>query len=1821
MAGFRDKLKKEGKLNNLENTITKHYGIKNSTPIGPKQNESKAMWNEIQQRANNSIEKSDSNNLFKNFFQKSKAFEDGYDMFDVSKTVANTAFDAVLNVAKGIEGIGTGLSNAGAGVVAQVADWIDTDKSDEFADRLRRAIAANDQSIIEDYYEENGLKLGKNSVLGDTSEAVLQGVGQSVATAATGLPTMFASSLGNNLQQGYSDENYKNWEVWLDSVGGAAVDTATESLFDTLGIGGSKFSKNMKSKFISQFKSGMGKGLAKAGISAFGEGSEEVLSYIGNWILDNGIGTLEKVLGEGDGEKWKTDLSLQEMFENFTVGALSSLLTESASMNLLLSEQTKDTYSKLENLKGEELTDKEKREVKKQVRKSYGDYIQAQYENEAKQAEKQGSTIENKRLLEQEQQTTLPEGKTPENTTSQEIEKNEENQEQVEQNVEKSEPENENLNEYVEIVDGKAYNKDTSYYKNSKKYVDAENKIKEIENEIEKIKNVEKKTPTKNKREISDDEVAKFVVDELGLEDDFNSIQEAEKQMYRDMYSETLDEVDEILDDDNIDYKKIEKLEKELDKHRTTIRKIQKQEFKKQFENKDVSLGKETSKQEFEGFETKTTIPHYDEMLLDNEDAKSKGYSYVKVVEMTPLEYLNACSKYAWETPVQDGIDFAEQDKISRYAEDMKKGDKFPMPVLDLKDHTQEGRHRALTAQKNGIKTIPVLIVSDSDVKGVKNEQERVYDGNNKNVEEKIQPTTIENSTGNTQTKELYRLLLQNKEGNSGSGGTNLLNNAESFNTKNSQNEGSILLPENNTLPQIDEDIEAFKEETANLDKEQKQRGYPETVIKSDYVSKEAKKSAKKVLKNDTYTPVGNNESIEKATKKINNSGLDAVYTSFVTKFDNNERMTLDDIVEAEILIQQYSYNGETDKAEDLIRKVAVVGTELGQMIQAMSIIKKSTPLSQLQVAEKIIERLNIEYDADIQLSEETLKKIKEADMDDIQDIMTEAYAEIGEQLPLTFSEKLHNFRYLAMLGNPKTHIKNKSGNIAMHILNNIKNEVSGTIQDIYSKFNDDYTQTNTIKRANSDQKTFAKEDAELMKDSIDSVGNKYSESPNSIVTQNKRYFDNKILNALAKFNSERLDKADKKALRWAYKDAMQDYMAANDLTSDMLKEDERELRKARDFAINQALEATFHQYNFLASKLNDIERNGGLVGGAVSAILPFKKTPLNILKTGMEYSPAGLLNAGVNFVTKNQKAIERLNRELNTGKITEQEFNEKKSSIINKNIDEFSKGLTGSALALIGYAMANAKFLKAGNDDEEEEFEETLGKQKYSLTIPDFTISLGKQKYPITIGDYNISLDWLSPSAMPLFMGAEVYDALQKDEDISKISALTGGVLSAFNPAFETTMLSNVTSALTSYSSDAEGKWENIIANILTNYITSYISSGVTNLYKTLNPDTTIRSTTSTKTNTTDRAIDTTWNNIKSRLPVTETYELLKAGADAVGLELPESEDTMFSQLPAKVDSYGQAQTREDNILLRMVSNFINPATVNEISDVDAEITQEIERLNRETETNVLPKLSDKSFTINSEDYRMSNEEYAKAKETYGKTYYETVNALIDNDTYNKLSDDEKATLISDIKSYARENAKAEYAENAGIDYTSTNEMYNSFKAVEKAGGNAEDYVKYLVETNGMTDKAEKLNYLNSQGYTTKVKNAIYENDIGSNTYVSRSKDEKFNALNAIQGKVSDGYTLYVQKSSEEAFKGDKGATGWEAGSKRNKLKAFLQDKSNGLTNIERYYIATFEGQAKYLLTSTQRNKLRQYLKDNKSKLDAETYNKMIDKLNEADK
>lgn len=459
----------------------------------------------------------------------------------------------------------------------------------------------------------------------------------------------------------------------------------------------------------------------------------------------------------------------------------------------------------------------------------------------------------------------------------------------------------------------------------------------------------------------------------------------------------------------------------------------------------------------------------------------------------------------------------------------------------------------------------------------------------------------VENGQTSFRNDELYN----GQQGQAEQGYDNKKSNGNSKQiNENPQNEGSFSMQQ---------DEEVFREETDKLLNNElpktKPRQFPLSVQESDYVSDEVKKeNSRKILKTETgqYTPIGNQETIDKANEKIQNSGADNVYTSFNTKFENNEKITLNDIAEAELLIQHYSEIGDTEKAVKLIENVGILGTELGQQVQALSIIKKMTPQGQLAVANKLAERLSKKYDTDIEISKETQDLIKNSKMENIDDAMDKAYTEIADQLPLTVWERLDNFRFLMMLGNPKTHIRNMVGNTGNRVLTNVKNTVKGGIEDVIGMAWKDYQKNATIGIANKDQRTFAKLDAELLGEAIDDVGNKYNDNPNTEISKRKRHFDNKILNAMSKFNTEMLNKEDVWALKGAYRDALQNYMLANNLSSEDLtvletdsrevaKQKEEALRKAREYASNQAKEATFHQANEVATWLNNLKNSESL--------------------------------------------------------------------------------------------------------------------------------------------------------------------------------------------------------------------------------------------------------------------------------------------------------------------------------------------------------------------------------------------------------------------------------------------------------------------------------------------------------------------------------------------------------------------------------------------------------------------------------------------------
>lgn len=183
--------------------------------------------------------------------------------------------------------------------------------------------------------------------------------------------------------------------------------------------------------------------------------------------------------------------------------------------------------------------------------------------------------------------------------------------------------------------------------------------------------------------------------------------------------------------------------------------------------------------------------------------------------------------------------------------------------------------------------------------------------------------------------------------------------------------------------------------------------------------------------------------------------------------------------------------------------------------------------------------------------------------------------------------------------------------------------------------------------------------------------GGKYN--PTDMIRDKRRIFKTP-LNAVEKFNSNALEAEDWVFLRTAYTHALSGYLNARGVDVATLsgegstREGRALLSQARDYAVREAQRATYRDASKLASTLNSLKRNSGKFGGVLlEGVLPFTKTPVNIVKRGVEYSPVGLAR-GLWHMAFNVKS----------GKMDAATA-----------IDELAAGLTGTGIVALG-AMAD---------------------------------------------------------------------------------------------------------------------------------------------------------------------------------------------------------------------------------------------------------------------------------------------------------------------------------------------------------------------------------------------------------------------------------------------------------------------------------------------------------------------------------------------------
>jgi len=208
------------------------------------------------------------------------------------------------------------------------------------------------------------------------------------------------------------------------------------------------------------------------------------------------------------------------------------------------------------------------------------------------------------------------------------------------------------------------------------------------------------------------------------------------------------------------------------------------------------------------------------------------------------------------------------------------------------------------------------------------------------------------------------------------------------------------------------------------------------------------------------------------------------------------------------------------------------------------------------------------------------------------------------------------------MLGNPKTHIRNIVSNIAMKGTISVKNAMARTIESVAPIKN----RTKTWEKPSKTVEDFAKETTLDMKDAITGQ-NKYSEE--SSIERKKQVFKNAVLEKASKFNSKALEGEDWFFSKQAFENTFKEYLTAQEIrTQEDIENNPDVINKAKAYALEQAEISTFRQYSWLASKIAQIENKNAGTKLAVGALIPFKKSPINIAKAGVNYSPIGLIKS-----------------------------------------------------------------------------------------------------------------------------------------------------------------------------------------------------------------------------------------------------------------------------------------------------------------------------------------------------------------------------------------------------------------------------------------------------------------------------------------------------------------------------------------------------------------------------------------------------------------
>ena len=678
--------------------------------------------------------------------------------------------------------------------------------------------------------------------------------------------------------------------------------------------------------------------------------------------------------------------------------------------------------------------------------------------------------------------------------------------------------------------------------------------------------------------------------------------------------------------------------------------------------------------------------------------------------------------------------------------------------------------------------------------------------------------------------------------------------------------------------------------------------------------------------------------------------------------------------------------SGDTETALDVLSDMVQHQRSAAQALQATRILKQLSPETQLYQAQRSIAnlqtQLNEEYGddkapklkIDQTLAEQFMKAADQAERDAV---LANIYRDIGKQMPSRFKDKWNAWRYLAMLGNVRTHVRNVVGNAGFVPVVAAKNAVATGIEKAVYRLSGGKMQRSkefvTGKGGKALLEAAAQDYAKVA--DVAMGGGKYSDfaNANKYIEEGRVIFRTKPLEAARKANSRALDREDSWFSKPHYAYAMAQYCKANGITAEMIAKGGDKVVKAREYAIKEAQKATYRDTNAFSQAISELGRMGRnskngakrTIATVMEGILPFRKTPANILARGVEYSPIGIIR-GMYQATVGVK---------------------KGTATAAEAIDSISAGLTGSGLLMLGFFMTAQGVVRGHGDDDDKEndFMELAGHQAYALELPNGT---------------SVTLDWLAPECLPFFVGVNLCELSGGNPELTTMADWLTAMSQVSEPMLEMSCLQSLNDVFDSVGYASSNGLPGL-PTALVNAAASYVSQGIPTILGQAE-------------RTGEGLRYTTFTSKNSKLTNNVQYALGRASA-----KIPIWD---YSQIPY-IDAWGRTESTGD-VGTRAFNNFLNPAYTSTV-DMSA-MEEELLRLYEVTGENVFPSRAKKYFNADNQEINLTGEQYVTYAQKKGGEAYKWLTELTQSAAYRNMSNEEKVECIDYIYKAANEVAKA---------------------------------------------------------------------------------------------------------------------------------------------------------------------------------------------------